>query len=73
MVFETSAKTNYGMEDMMYEIAVEIDAQKETFEALFNKRSTSVALTHSLKGSIKGPDQSNASRRGVNDPGMSMA
>jgi hypothetical protein len=34
MVFETSAKTNYGMEDMMYEIAVEIDAQKETFEHL---------------------------------------
>ena len=35
MVFETSALTNYGMEDMIYEIAVEIDAQKESFEALF--------------------------------------
>lgn len=31
MVFETSAKTNYGMEDMIYEIAVEIDALQSKF------------------------------------------
>lgn len=29
MVFETSAKTNYGMDDMIYEIAVEIDSCKD--------------------------------------------
>jgi len=29
MVFETSAKTNYGMDDMIYEIAQEIDACKD--------------------------------------------
>ena len=29
MVFETSAKTNYGMDDMIYEIALEIDSLKD--------------------------------------------
>jgi hypothetical protein len=44
MVFETSAKTNYGMDDMIYEIAVEIDHQRHKFEHIYNKRSASVAL-----------------------------
>jgi Ras-related protein Rab-6A len=35
MVFETSAKTNYGMEDMIYEIALEIDSHKENYAHLF--------------------------------------
>jgi hypothetical protein len=35
MVFETSAKTNYGMDDMIYEIALEIDKKKACFEELF--------------------------------------
>ena len=34
MVFETSAKTNYGMDDMIYEIANEIDSCKEKFESI---------------------------------------
>ena len=44
MVFETSAKTNYGMDDMIYEIAVEIDSQRNNFEHIYSKRSASVAL-----------------------------
>lgn len=44
MVFETSAKTNYGMDDMIYEIAVEIDHQRKNFEHIYSKRSASVAL-----------------------------
>ena len=35
MVFETSAKTNYGMDDMIYEIALEIDKNREKFDSLF--------------------------------------
>ena len=53
MVFETSAKTNYGMDDMIYELAMEIDVQKENFDALFTKRSSSVALNNQLHNSIK--------------------
>jgi len=34
MVFETSAKTNYGMDDMIYEIALEIDTCKDKFDHL---------------------------------------
>jgi hypothetical protein len=44
MVFETSAKTNYGMDDMIYEIAVEIDHQRKHFDHIYSKRSASVAL-----------------------------
>ena len=44
MVFETSAKTNYGMDDMIYEIAVEIDHHRHNFEHIYSKRSASVAL-----------------------------
>ena len=53
MVFETSAKTNYGMDDMIYELAMEIDVQKDNFDALFTKRSSSVALNNQLHNSIK--------------------
>ena len=49
MVFETSALTNYGMDDMIYEIALEIDAAKESFAHLFSKRSESVALQAPVK------------------------
>ena len=44
MVFETSAKTNYGMDDMIYELALEIDKKKAQFEPLFEQRSGSIDL-----------------------------
>jgi len=44
MVFETSAKTNYGMDDMIYEIANEIDSCKDKFETIHSTRTTSVSL-----------------------------
>jgi hypothetical protein len=44
MVFETSAKTNYGMDDMIYEIALEIDKNREKFAELFNNRTESIEL-----------------------------
>lgn len=44
MVFETSAKTNYGMDDMIYEIANEIDSCKDKFENIHATRTTSVSL-----------------------------
>ena len=47
MVFETSAKTNYGMDDMIYEIALEIDKKRDKFEELFAVRANSIDLRKS--------------------------
>ena len=53
MVFETSAKTNYGMDDMIYEIAVEIDHCRHNFDHIYNKRSASVALHKNQQHPLK--------------------
>jgi GTPase SAR1 family protein len=52
MVFETSAKTNYGMDDMIYEIASEIDLVKDRFTQV--GRTTSVSLDPSLAPGRRG-------------------
>ena len=49
MCFETSALTNYGMEDMMYEIASEIHAHKDIFEKMLEHRTSSVGLKKGQK------------------------
>jgi hypothetical protein len=68
MVFETSAKTNYGMDDMIYEIALEIENTKDKFDHLVEGRTTSVSLQENpgRRGSLAKKDDKDLTKNGFN-------
>ena len=74
MVFETSAKTNYGMDDMIYEIALEIESTKEKFSHLNQNRSTSVSLDdRERRGSTNGRPSKDLTKEDFNSDRGTMS